>query len=220
MARLMHRHGTHEIARAMMRSFSTWVLATFASPVGVFILAVLDSTLFFSLPFGIDAAVIILAARSDTMAWTVPAIATCGSLLGAGLTFWMGKEAGDAGLDRYLNKRQVDRVRRRVNESGAIVLALIDLLPPPFPFTPFAVAAGALKVRAWLFFATLLVVRIFRFGVEGFLAARYGRRILAWLEGDVVQRVVFGCIVLGAALTGWTLWTFFRAGRRAPPSAV
>ena len=113
----------HEIARAMTRSFSAWALSTFASPVGVFLLAMLDSTLFFSLPFAIDAAVIILAARSDTLAWTVPLIATAGSLLGASITFWMGRKAGDAGLDRYLDKKQVDRVRRCVNESGAVVLA-------------------------------------------------------------------------------------------------
>jgi membrane protein YqaA with SNARE-associated domain len=204
----------------MMRSFSAWVLTTFTSPVGVAILAMLDSTLFFSLPFGIDAAVIILAARSDPMAWTVPVIATSGSLLGAALTFWMGRKAGDAGLDRYLNKKQVDRVRRRVNESGAIVLALIDLLPPPFPFTPFVVAAGALKVRTWIFFSTLLGARLFRFGLEALLAARYGRRILSWLEGDAVQRVVFGCIVLGAVLTAWTLWKFVQAAHRPNSSAA
>ena len=63
-------------------------------------------------------------------------------------------------------------------------------------------------------------MRILRFGVEAFLAAHYGRRILAWLEGDVVQRMVFGCIVFGVALTGWTLSTFFRAGRRARSSAA
>ena len=44
-----------------MRSFTKWVLATFTSPLGVFVLAALDSTLFFSVPFGIDAAVIIVA---------------------------------------------------------------------------------------------------------------------------------------------------------------
>ena len=39
-----------------MRAFSRWILVLFASPIGVVALAFLDSTLFFSLPFGIDAA--------------------------------------------------------------------------------------------------------------------------------------------------------------------
>jgi membrane protein DedA with SNARE-associated domain len=198
----------------MMRTFTTWVLSTFTSPVGVFILALLDSTLFFSLPFGIDAAVIILSARSETLGWAVPLLATAGSVAGAAITFWMGRQAGEAGLDRYLDQRQLERVRRRVNESGAVVLALIDLIPPPFPFTPFVLAAGALEVRTSLFFTTLVAARVLRFGLEGFLAARFGRRILSWLESDAVQSVVFACIVLGVALTAWTLWKFFRSSRR------
>jgi membrane protein YqaA with SNARE-associated domain len=202
----------------MMRTVTTWVLSTFASPVGVFILALLDSTVFFSLPFGIDAAVILLSARSETLAWTVPVVATTGSVVGAAVTFWMGRKAGEAGLERHLNGKQLDRIRRRVNESGAVMLAAIDLLPPPFPFTPFVLAAGALKVRTWLFFSTLGVVRSIRFGLEGLFAARFGRRILAWLESDAVQSVVFACIVFGVALTTWTLWKFFRT-RRHPLAA-
>lgn len=202
----------------MFRSFTHWVLGTFASPVGVFVLALLDSTLFFSLPFGIDAAVIILAAGSDTLAWTVPIVATSGSLIGAALTFWMGRKAGEAGLERYVDARQLKQVRRRVNENGAVVLALIDLIPPPFPFTPFVIAAGALKVRAWLFFTTLLLARLFRFGLESYLATRFGRRILAVLHSAVVENVVFGCIVLGAVLTAWTLWKFFSQRRSAVTS--
>jgi len=65
-----------------MRAVTSWILATFASPVGVFALALLDSTMFFSLPFGIDAAVILLSARTETMAWIVPIVATVGSIAG------------------------------------------------------------------------------------------------------------------------------------------
>jgi membrane protein YqaA with SNARE-associated domain len=197
----------------MMKGLTAWVLGTFASPVGVFVLAVLDSTLFFSLPFGIDAAVIVLAARSDRMAWVVPIVATIGSAAGASLTFWMGHKAGEEGLDRYLDRRRLDRVRARVNQSGAVALAALNLLPPPFPFTAVVLAAGALKVRPWVFFPTLVATRLARFGLEAYLATRFGRRILSWLESDAVQFVVFGCIVLGLALTAWTLWKFFRGSR-------
>jgi membrane protein YqaA with SNARE-associated domain len=200
-------------ALQMIKALTARVLATFTSPVGIVVLAFLDSTLFFSLPLGIDGAVIILSARSDMLAWAVPIITTAGSILGAALTFWMGRKAGEKGLDRYLNRAQLDRVRRRANESGAIVLALLDLIPPPFPFTPFVLAAGALEVRTWLFFSTLVVARLFRFGLEAFLAQWFGRRILSWLESDSVQNAVFACIVLGIALTVWTLWKLFRSSR-------
>jgi len=60
--------------------FIGWIIAAFASPLGVVVLAALDSTLFFSLPFGIDAAVIMCAANAhDGFAWAVPFLATLGS---------------------------------------------------------------------------------------------------------------------------------------------
>src|SRR5207245_2942900 len=47
-----------------MRLFSRWIIALFASPLGVFVLGALDSTVFFNLPLGIDAAVVLLGARA------------------------------------------------------------------------------------------------------------------------------------------------------------
>jgi membrane protein YqaA with SNARE-associated domain len=181
-------------------------------------LAFLDSTLFFSLPFGIDAAVILLAAHSQRLAWLVPVVATAGSCVGAALTFWMGQKAGEQGLDRYLDKRRLDRVRRRIGETGAVALALFDLIPPPFPFTAVVLAAGALDVPVRLFFVTLAGARLFRFGVEALLAARFGQRILQWIESDIVQDVVFGFVVLGVLLTALTLWRLYSSTRR--PRAV
>src|SRR5712691_11625418 len=143
-----------------MRLFSRWVIALFVSPLGVFVLGALDSTLFFSLPLGIDAAVVILAAQVGDLWWMPPLLATLGSVLGAALTFWMGKKVGEAGLDRWVPKRRLTRIRKRVRERGAIALAVLDLIPPPFPFTPFLLAAGALEVDARTFFVTLAICRM------------------------------------------------------------
>ena len=91
-----------------MRAFSHWIITLFASPVGVVVLAALDSTLFFSLPFGIDAAVIILAARLRELWWIVPLLATAGSVAGAALTFWMGVKIGEQGLERWVAAQAAD----------------------------------------------------------------------------------------------------------------
>jgi membrane protein YqaA with SNARE-associated domain len=204
-----------------MRSFSVWVLALFASPAGVVVLAALDSTLFFSLPFGIDAAVIILAARLRALAWVVPLLATGGSLAGAWLTFWMGAKIGEQGLERYVGPKRLKRIRAKIHSRGAIALAVLDLIPPPFPFTPFVLAAGALEVSTVTFFATLTICRLLRFGLETALAVVYGPRILSWLDSDLFHATVTGCIVLAAALTTRSLVKIIRTsgrprGRRAP----
>jgi membrane protein YqaA with SNARE-associated domain len=199
-------------------SLGQWVINTFASPAGIFVLAAIDSTLFFSLPFGLDAAIIILSARSDTLAWTVPLIATTGSVLGAILTFWMGRKIGDAGLERFVSPKRLERIRGRLKNSGAIALGIVCMIPPPFPFTPFVLAAGALEVRPALFFSTMVVTRLLRFGVEAALAMRYGRQILSWLESDLFHNIIVGLVAVAVTLTGWSIYNLVRSSRPASPN--
>jgi len=196
-----------------MRSFTKWVLATFTSPLGVFVLAALDSTLFFSVPFGIDAAVIIVAARSEKVAWLVPFVASAGSVVGAALTFWMGVKIGDKGLERYVPENRLAPIRERIQRSGAIALAVADLIPPPFPFTAVVLAAGALDVSRYVFFVTLFASRMVRFGVEALLAVWFGKRILVWLESDLVQNIITGLIVVAVLLTVVGLVKIVRSSR-------
>ena len=204
-----------------MRSFSLWIVGLFTSPAGIIVLAALDSTLFFSLPFGIDAAVIILAAQLRAYAWIVPLLATGGSVAGAWLTFWMGMKVGENGLERYVAAKRLERVRARIQTSGAVALAVLDLIPPPFPFTPFVLAAGALEVNTFTFFATLTVCRLLRFGLEAALAVVYGRTILSWLDNDLFHDIVAGCIFVALTVTTLSIIKIIRTsgrpkGRRVP----
>jgi membrane protein YqaA with SNARE-associated domain len=198
-----------------MRSFSHWIIVLFATPVGVVLLAALDSTLFFSWPFGIDTAVVILAARLHGLWWTVPLLATAGSLVGAALTFRMGAAIGERGLDRWVPPRRLTRIRARIRSSGAIALAALDLIPPPFPFTPFVLAAGALEVRTRTFFVTLTLCRLLRFGAEAALALVYGRRILGWLDSNLFHDIVSGFIVIALVLTVMSIVHIVRSTRPA-----
>jgi len=182
-------------------SFSRRLVGIFASPAGVFVLAALDATLFFSMPFGIDTIVIVVAARLRDAAWVVPLLATAGSAAGAAFTFWMGTKIGDAGLERYVPPGRLEKVRGRIRQSGAVALAALSIIPPPFPFTPFVLAAGALEVRAAAFFVTFVVCRLLRFGLEALLAVWYGRRIVRWLDSPLFQNLVAVCVILAVALT-------------------
>jgi len=201
-----------------MQSFSNWLIYLFASPLGILILAACDSTIFFSLPFGIDAVVIILAARMAERWWVVPLLATAGSVAGAALTFWMGVKIGEDGLNRYISEDRLDRVRRKLRDSGAIALAVLDLIPPPFPFTPFVLGAGALEVKPSLFFGVLVACRLLRFGVEAALARTQGQRVLALMDSPVFHGVVLFFTIVAVGLTALTLVRLFRPAH-APRTA-
>jgi membrane protein YqaA with SNARE-associated domain len=196
-----------------MRTLSRSLVAMCASPVGVVVLAALDSTVFFSLPFGIDAVVILLAARDRGFAWVIPLLATAGSLAGAALTFWMGAKIGENGLERYVPPRRLERIRRRIKNTGALTLAALDLIPPPFPFTPFVLAAGALDVNASRFFITLCLCRVLRFGLEAFLAVFYGDGVLSWLDSDAFQDTISAFILLAFVASTWTIVKLIQATR-------
>ena len=181
------------------------------------VLAALDSTLFFSLPFGIDAAVIILAARLGDHWWLVPLLATAGSVGRRGAHLLDGRQYRRTGARTLGAAPRLQQVRARVRKSGAIALAVLDLIPPPFPFTPFVLAAGALEVKPQTFFMTLVICRLFRFGLEAALAVVYGRNILAWLDSDLFHDTVLAFILLAVLLTTLSLITD-RALDRAIPA--
>jgi membrane protein YqaA with SNARE-associated domain len=199
----------------MIHAWSRWFIALFTTPFGVVILGALDSTVFFALPFGIDGAVILLAAQLGRNAWIVPLLATLGSLAGAALTFWMGYQIGEHGLERHVPAQRLERVRRKIRKSGAVALAVLDLIPPPFPFTAFVLVAGALEVKRSMFFITLALCRLFRFGLEAALAVIYGKQIVAWMDSDVFQNIVFGFILLAVVLTVVSIVKVIRSTRPA-----
>ena len=195
-----------------MRSLTHWVLTTFASPIGIVILAALDSTLFFWLPFGIDAATVVLSIRGVAPWWTIALLATGGSVVGALTTFWMGDKIGDAGLERFAPSRYLASARKRIEKKTRPgVLAALSLIPPPFPFTPIVLAAGALEVNAAAFFSTLAACRFLRFGVEAYLARRYGPQTLDWLESPIVENAVLAFLAVGITLTVLTVVRIVRS---------
>jgi membrane protein YqaA with SNARE-associated domain len=179
-----------------MHALTSWIVGLVASPAGILLLGALDSTIFNWFPLGIDSAVILVSARGGRLAWIAPLLATAGSVGGAALTFWMGATLGEKGLERYVSRRRLDRIRKRVRRAGAIALAVLDLLPPPFPFTPFVLVAGALGVKRSAFFITLTICRLARFGVEALLAGIYGGRLLVWLDSDVLRDFIAVAIML------------------------
>ena len=184
----------------------------FLSMPGAFVLGFLDATFFFTLPLGIDAVVLLLAARRGVSFWLTPLLATAGSILGAALTYWTGMKIGDAGLSHFALAKWLKRIRQRLKGSP-VALAALDLVPPPFPFSAFVLAAGAAKTDRRKFLITLAACRLLRFGVDALLGLRYGRYALKWIESETVERVV--AVIVMAAIAA-SLISLSRLSRRGP----
>ncbi len=196
-----------------MRAYFFSILGYFLSPAGVFFMGVLDASMVFFLPLGIDFVVIITSARKPEWFWLFALLATLGSLVGAMGTFWAGRKAGEKGLTRLVSPRRLKRVEARVNR-GAVVVAALGLIPPPFPFTPFVLASGALGMNAWSFLGALAAVRAFRFGIEAALASHYGSGILRWMKTPTFQTIVGVFIALAVIGTIVSAVLLFRSSKR------
>jgi membrane protein YqaA with SNARE-associated domain len=205
-----------------VRGFFFSVLGYFLTPAGVVLMGVLDASMIFFLPLGIDFVVIIMAARKPDLFWLYPLLAAIGSIAGAALTFWIGRKVGEKGLARLVNPRRLERVKERVNRGAAVVAALA-IIPPPFPFTPFVLTSGALGMNPWGFFGTLAAVRVFRFGVESALAAKYGSQIIRWMKTPTFQTIVgifIALAVIGTIVSAVALVRGSKRGARSGSEAV
>jgi uncharacterized membrane protein YdjX (TVP38/TMEM64 family) len=155
--------------------------------------------------------------------WLYPILASVGSILGAAITYYIGRRLGEAGLKWFIQPNQMKRFRARIEDKGAVALAVLDLLPPPFPFTACVLVAGALKVDTWFFFVTLFVTRLLRFGGESVLAYFYGKHIVRWLTSNTFEYIGIGFVLLmfvGSAIaTVQVIRKSRRSRRNAGPCA-
>jgi membrane protein YqaA with SNARE-associated domain len=183
-----------------MRSVFYALLGYFLTPAGVLVMGILDASVVFFLPLGIDFVVIILSARKPDLFWLYALLATAGSVTGAAGTFWFGRKAGEAGLKRFVRPSTLRKVEQRVTNSAAVPVAALGLIPPPFPFTAFVLVSGACRLNPWTFMSVLAVVRALRFAVAAALASHYGRGILAWMESGTFTAAV--ATLTGLAIVG------------------
>ena len=201
-----------------MRSLLNSLLGYFLTPGGLLLMGVLDASVVFFLPLGIDFVVIILTARKPELFWLYALLATAGSLIGAGFTFWLGRKLGEHGLTRLVKASTLKRIEQRVSHRGAISVAALGIIPPPFPFTGFVLTSGACRVNPWTFMLTLGGVRLVRFLAEAGLAARYGGRLLTWMQSSTFTAVVValaGLAIIGTVVSGVAVFRSIRSERRA-----
>jgi membrane protein YqaA with SNARE-associated domain len=189
------------------------LFALLSSVGGVCIIAALDSTMIFFLPLAVDIGVVLISSRHPDLFWLYPILVSACSLLGAALTFYLGRGAGEAGLERFVSARRLKWVKTRLQRKGAVGMAALDMIPPPFPFTAVIVAAGALDANLPRFFIAMFGFRLIRFESEAALAAIYGRQIVKWMESDLFRDVAYFFTVLVVAGTIVSIIQFIRKTR-------
>ena len=160
------------------RTFRRWLVHL--GGVGLLPLGLLDSSPI-PIPGSMDLVLMILCARGQE-SWIYYALmATAGSLVGGLFTYRLARRGGKATLERRLSRPQADKITKLFERWGFSAVAIPALIPPPFPFTPFLIGAGAMQYPVKKFLAALALGRIARYMLLAWLAERYGRKIIRFL---------------------------------------
>lgn len=174
---------------------------------GLLILGILDSSFLF-MPFGNDLLMVAMTARKREYMLFYAVMASAGSVLGVLLVDLVFRRGGEQALERHLRAKRLEYVKRKVTKQAGWAVALACLMPPPFPFTPFVMAAAALQYPRERMLLIVGALRMLRFSTEGLLAMHYGPRILKLAERTEVRFavIVFALLcIAGSVLSviGW-----------------
>ena len=179
----------------MARSLRRWIFHL--GGLGFIPLGLLDSSVL-PLPGSMDVLTIVLSARHGEL-WSYYALmATIGSVVGGYVTYRLARKGGKETLARKFPRRKLEKVYKMFGRWGFGAIAIPALLPPPVPMVPFVLAAGAMQYSVGKFLAALALGRTVRYCILAYLAARYGRQMLA-LFSRVGHPILIAAIVLLAA---------------------
>jgi membrane protein YqaA with SNARE-associated domain len=177
--------------------------------IGLLVLGILDSSFLFA-PLGNDLLVVVATAHYHSVLRMLyyAAMSTVGSVLGCLLVDLVFRRAGEKGLEKHLSGKRLDYVKRKVTKDAPWALVLASIAPPPFPFTPFIMAASALQYSRKRMLILVGAARMVRFTGLGVLALFVGKRIIQFAKSPVAQGLVIGLIVISVvgsivSVVGW-----------------
>ena len=182
-------------------------LAYQAGAFGLFCVGVLDSSFLF-VPLGNDFLMLGLSARHHDRVPLYVIAATLGSVAGILITLWISKKGGEKIKDKRGRAWKYVEARMRKNAGWALTLG--SLMPPPFPFTLFVAAAGALRVPLKKVLPYVAAGRLLRFTIEGILAIIYGRWILSLANSPALKITMIVMIVIAIGGSAYSIFSWLR----------
>lgn len=162
---------------------------------GLLLLGLLDSSFLF-MPLGNDVLILALCARHHMRLPYYAAMAAAGSVLGCLLVDLAARKGGEAELEKHLSGRTAEYVKRRVKDRAGYALAVASVMPPPFPFTPFVVAAAAFQYPRKRLLTIVAGARYVRFAADGVLAIIFGEQILQLAKAGWVRALILVLVAL------------------------
>src|SRR5229473_1350846 len=169
---------------------------------GLVLLGIADNSVI-PLTGSMDVLTIWLAARHREP-WPYYALmATLGAVIGGYITYALARKGGKEAMERKLSKKRAEQFSSAFARWGFAAVAIPAMLPPPFPFVPFLLAAGAAQYPRQKFLSALALGRGLRYTIAAFLGFHYGRHILRFFSrySKPAMAILIGLAIIGAVLS-------------------
>jgi membrane protein YqaA with SNARE-associated domain len=173
--------------------------------IALFPLAILDSSIIPT--FGsLDLLTGWLAVSDSELWWYYALMSTAGSLVGAVLTYRLGKKVGELWIEGKIGHRRTQQVRNAIEHRGSISVFVACIAPPPFPTPWFFAAAGAFSFPLKKVVTVTLLGRGLRYSLLTLVAAHYGRTFLRYLRHPLhyllISVIITASLITAAILFG------------------
>lgn len=183
--------------------FSAWAWLERLGGLGLVLLGLLDNSPF-PAPGSMDALTVVLSAHQKTWWPYYAAMATTGSILGAYLSYALGLAGEQEALEKRLPRQKAEKFRKAFSKYGFWSIFVPALLPPPIPFSPVPLVAGAMKYSRKKFLIALGAARSIRYFSLAFLGSIYSEQIFGFLRQyyKPVLWVVIALVLTGGVAAG------------------
>jgi len=206
--KMVHLPAIAAAAPTLGRSMRRWIYHL--GGLGFIPLGLLDNSVI-PLPGSMDVLTIFLSARKQQLWLYYALMATAGSVIGGYVTYRLARRGGKETLARKLPRGTLEQAHKTFDRWGFGAIAIPALLPPPMPMVPFLFAAGSMQYPLKKFLFALTLGRIARYTLLAFLAARYGRRIAAFVSP---HRHPSALVIIGLFVIAAVALFFIFAGKR------
>jgi membrane protein YqaA with SNARE-associated domain len=174
---------------------------------GVLIIATLDASAF-GIPM--DPLVAGFVYANPHKSWLYCLAAALGSAAGSLIPYGIGRAGGELFLLKRIDRRRLERIRKRFESREFLAIMFPAMLPPPTPFKLLVFSAGVFEMKVWQFLLAIIAGRLCRFGILTVLTLIFGEQIVHTTRNLVKEHpsvaVVIGIVIL--AVLYWIVRMF------------